>query len=57
MQVCLYRGGLCIICCVSTLSQKSSEGGSGGDLHEEEPHDLTVGISIQGLVKVYDDVS
>ena len=27
------------------------------DLHEEEPHNMTVGISIQNLVKVYDDVS
>ena len=27
------------------------------DLHEEEPHNMTVGISIQNLVKIYDDVS
>ena len=27
------------------------------DLHEEEPQDMTVGISIQNLIKIYDDVS
>ena len=27
------------------------------DLHEEEPHNMTVGISIQNLAKIYDDVS
>ena len=26
------------------------------DLHEEEPQNMTVGISIQNLVKIYDDV-
>ena len=28
----------------------------GGDLHEDEPQNLTVGISIQNLIKIYDDV-
>ena len=26
------------------------------DLHEEEPRDMTIGISVQNLVKIYDDV-
>ena len=27
------------------------------DLHEEEPHNMKIGISIQNLLKIYDDVS
>ena len=26
------------------------------DLHEEEPQDMTIDISIQSLLKIYDDV-
>ena len=35
----------------------NAEGTCDTDLHEEEPRDMTVGISIHNLLKIYDDVS
>lgn len=36
--------------------ESSVEGVLDSDLHEEEPRDLDKGISIQNLLKIYDDV-